>query len=416
MPVMTTVIVGSSLGGVRTAQALRVAGYDGEVVLVGEESTLPYDKPPLSKALLAGTTTAEAITLLTEQAAADAGIRLMLGNPATRLHVDERLVELAGGKRLAFDDVVIATGARARPSPWGEPPGVHLLRTLDDAVTLGAALRRGGPLVVIGAGFIGAEVAATARGMGLGDVTVVDPVHVPLSRVLNPVVAERFGRLHAERGVNLRFGVGVSGIDQAADGLAVRLSDGATLIAATVVVGIGAVPNDEWLRSSGLQIDDGVVCDQHSRALGAPHVHAVGDVARWFHPRHGRVVRAEHWTNAVEQASCVAYNIVHPDGPRAYEPVEYIWSDQYDWKIQLVGRTGDDLAHTMVAGKDPARAFAVLFVDPGGSFCGAVTVNWPRALIACRRALATAHPLAEVQRTVEATLKRASAGVAGSHR
>jgi phthalate 3,4-dioxygenase ferredoxin reductase subunit len=413
MRVMTTVIVGSSLGGVRTAQALRIAGYDGEIMLVGEERALPYDKPPLSKALLAGTRTAEAITLLTEQAAADAGICLMLGNPATRLYVDERFVELADGERLAFDDVVIATGARARSSPWGDPPGLHVLRTLDDAVTLGAALRQGGPLVVVGAGFIGAEVAATARGMGLEDVTVVDPAPVPLSRVLHPVVAEQFGSLHAERGVNLRFGVGITGIDQVADGLAVHLSDGVTLTAATVVVGIGAVPNDEWLRSSGLRIDDGVVCDEHSRALGAPHVHAVGDVARWFHPRHGSLVRLEHWTNAVEQASCVAHNIVHPDEPRAYEPVEYVWSDQYDWKIQLAGRTGDDLAHVSVAGQDPARTFAVLFADPGGSFCGALTVNWPRALIACRRALATARPLAEVQHAVEATLKRASAGVAG---
>ncbi|MFF9808216.1 NAD(P)/FAD-dependent oxidoreductase [Streptomyces coeruleorubidus] len=409
----TTVIVGSSVGGVRTAQALRRAGYDGEVVLVGEERTLPYDKPPLSKAMLAGTTTPDAIALLTEQAAAEAGIRLMLGRPATRLHVDERIVELAGGERLTFDDVVIATGVRARPSPWGTPPGVHVVRTLDDAVALGTALRRGGPLVVIGAGFIGAEVAATARGLGLEEVTVVDPVPVPMSRVLNPAVAERFARLHADRGVDMRFGVGVSGIDQVSDGLAVRLTDGATLPAATVVVGIGAIPNDEWLRSSGLQIDNGVVCDENSRAVGAPHVHAVGDVARWFHPRHGSLVRVEHWTNAVEQAACVAHNIVHPDRPRAYEPVEYVWSDQYDWKIQLAGRTGDDLAHVTVEGADPTRTFAVLYADPEGGFSGAVTVNWPRALITCRRALAATHTLDEVRRTVEATLKPAAAAAAG---
>jgi phthalate 3,4-dioxygenase ferredoxin reductase subunit len=409
----TTVIVGSSVGGVRTAQALRVAGYDGEVVLVGEERALPYDKPPLSKAMLAGTTTADAIGLLTEQAAAEAGIRLMLGTPATGLRVDEHVVELAGGERLAFDDVVIATGVRARPSPWGEPPGVHVLRTLGDATALGTALRRGGPVVVIGAGFIGAEVAATARGIGLDDVTVVDPVPVPLSRVLNPAVAERFARLHADRGVDVRFGVGVSGIDQVGDGLAVHLTDGSTLPAATVVVGIGAVPNDEWLRSSGLQIDDGVVCDEHSRAFGAPHVHAVGDVARWFHRRHGRLVRVEHWTNAVEQATCVAHNIVHPDSPRAHEPVEYVWSDQYDWKIQLAGRTGGDLPYVMVAGADPTRTFAALYADDDGSFRGAVAVNWPRAVVACRRALSAPHSLDAVRRAVEATLKPAPARAAG---
>jgi uncharacterized protein with PIN domain len=169
----------------------------------------------------------------------------------------------------------------------------------------------------------------------------------------------------------------------------------------------------EVIRRLDLARDHGVVCDQCSRALGAPHVHAVGDVARWFHPRHGRLVRIEHWTNAVEQATCVAHNIVNPDGPRAYVSVEYVWSDQYDWRIQLVGRTGGDLAHVTVAGKDAASTFAVLFADRHGSVCGAVTVNWPRALIACRRALATAHPLGEVQRAVEATLKPASAGVAG---
>ena len=407
------VIVGSSVGGVRTAQALRTAGYDGDVVLVGEESALPYDKPPLSKAMLTGATTAGAITLLTEQAAADAGIRLLLGRRAVQLHVDEQAVELDGGERLAYDDVVIATGARARPSPWGEPPGVHVLRTLDDAIALSADLRRGGPLVVIGAGFVGAEVAATARGMGVEHVTVVDPVPVPLSRVLNPAVAQRFATLHADRGVDTRFGVGVVGIDEVPGGLAVRLSDGATLPAAVVVVGIGAVPNDEWLRSSGLQIDDGVVCDEYSRAVGAPHVHAVGDVARWFHRRHGRLVRVEHWTNAVEQAACVAHNIVHADAPRAHEPVEYVWSDQYDWKIQLAGRTGGDLDHITVPGADPERSFAVLYADPDGGFAGAVTVNWPRALVSCRRLLGAASTLEEVRGSVEGLVKRAPTALRG---
>ncbi len=396
-----------------TAQALRAAGYAGEVVLVGEERALPYDKPPLSKAVLAGTTSADAIALLTEEAAAEAGIRLVLGRAATRLRLQEQVVELAGGERLAYDDVVVATGARARPSLWGEPPGVHVLRTLDDAAALGAALRRGGPLVVIGAGFVGAEVAATARGMGVEQVTVVDPVPVPLGRVLDPAVAQRFATLHADRGVSTRFGVGVAGIDEVPGGaLAVRLTDGATLPADAVVVGIGAVPNDEWLRTSGLQIDDGVVCDRYSRALGAPHVHAVGDVARWFHPRHERLVRVEHWTNAVEQAACVAHNIVHPDRPRAHEPVEYVWSDQYDWRIQLAGRTGGDLAHVTLPGADPARTFAVLYGHPDGGFAGALTVNWPRALVTCRRAVGAARTLEEVRRTVEAMVQQAHAGAA----
>lgn len=401
-----TVIVGASIGGVRTAQALRAAGYAGEVLLVGAEPTLPYDKPPLSKALLAGTTTAAGVTLLTEQAAAEAGIRLLLGRPATRLAVDERYVELADGGRIAYDDVVVATGARARPSPWGEPPGVHVLRTLDDAIALGAALRRGGPLVVIGAGFVGAEVAATARGMGVERVSLVDPAPVPLSRAVGPEVAQLIADLHAGHGVATRFGIGVTAIDPHSDGLTVRLADGSALPAATVVVGIGAVPDDEWLRSSGLQVDDGLVCDGYGRAVGADHVHAVGDVARWFHPRHQRLVRFEHWTNAVEQAACVAHNIVHPDWPRAHEPVEYVWSDQYDWKIQLAGRTGGDLDHELVRGRD--GAFAVLYADADGRLAGAATVNWPRALVACRRAVGGAAALTDVRDAVEVLAGRAA--------
>jgi phthalate 3,4-dioxygenase ferredoxin reductase subunit len=392
-----TVIVGASVGGVRTAQALRAAGYGGEIVLVGDEAALPYDKPPLSKGLLAGTATVESVSLLTREAATAAGIELLLGRAATG--VANGAVQLADGTELPFDDLVVATGARARPSPWGTPPGVHVVRSLDDAQGLGAALRAGGPLVVVGAGFIGAEVAATALGMGLTEVTVVDPVPVPLSRVLSREVAAVFGELHAGRGVTTRFGVGVADIREAGDGLEVVLDDGTALPAATVVVGIGAVPNDDWLAGSGIPTDDGVLCDSHCRSIGAPHVWAVGDVARWWHPGYERTVRLEHWTNAVEQAVCVAHNIVHPDDLRSHAPVEYVWSDQYDWKIQLVGRTGGG-THVRVEGADPEK-FAVLYAE-GDRFVGALTVNWPKALVTCRRALAGGGAaLAEVLGKVE---------------
>ncbi|MCU1629217.1 MAG: pyridine nucleotide-disulfide oxidoreductase [Pseudonocardia sp.] len=407
----TTVVVGSSVGGVRTAQALRAAGYPGDVVLVGEEPDLPYDKPPLSKALLAGTASTQDIGLLTQQAAVDAGIRLVLGRAAIRLDVDARVVELADGERLGYDDLVIATGARARPSPWGELPGVHVLRTLDDAVALRADLLRGGPLIVIGAGFIGAEVAATARTTGV-DVTIVDPAPVAMSRVLEPADAMLFGLLHERQGVATRFGYGVTGIDRTEGALRVRLADGSTLPAAAVVVGIGAVPNDGWLASSGLRIDDGVVCDRYGRAVDAPRIHAVGDVARWFHPRHDALVRVEHWTNAVEQAACVAHNITHPEDLRAHSPVEYVWSDQYDWKIQLAGRTGGSLDHVIVDGADPTRSFAVLYAGTDGRLRGAVTANWPKALVLCRRALAGGASLDDTRGAVAAaTVRTTSAGV-----
>ncbi|MFK0159449.1 NAD(P)/FAD-dependent oxidoreductase [Streptomyces sp. NPDC090499] len=382
-----TVIVGASVGGVRTAQALRAAGYDGEIVLIGDEDVPPYDKPPLSKALLAGTATVESVGLLPADAAAEARVELALGNAATGVDQEHRRVLLSDGTSLHYDDLVIATGSRARQSPWGTPFGVHVVRSLADAEALGAALRVGGPLVVVGGGFIGAEVAATALGMGLDDVTVVDPVPVPLSRVLNPEVAAVFGTLHAARGVRTRFGVGVTGIEETGEGLEVCLDDGTVLPAATVVVGIGAVPNDDWLAGSGIPTDDGVLCDSHCRSIEDPRIWAVGDVARWWHPRYGRTVRLEHWTNAVEQAACVAHNITHPDDLRDHAPVEYVWSDQYDWKIQLVGRTGGEIAHVRVDGADPERSFAVLYADESDRFVGALTVNWPKALITCRRVL-----------------------------
>ncbi|MES9602412.1 MULTISPECIES: NAD(P)/FAD-dependent oxidoreductase [Actinomadura] len=406
MSVSTVVIVGASVGGVRTARALRSSGHAGEIVLVGAEEHLPYDRPPLSKAFLAGTATRGELTLLGEDTADAAGIRLELGTPATAVDVAGRAVELADGRRLAFDELVVATGARPRPSPWGAPPGLHVLRTLDDAVALREDLRCGGPLVVVGAGFIGAEVAATATAMGLADVTLVDPARAPLGRVLSPAVARRFARLHADRGVRTRFGAAVTGVEAVDGGLVVGLDDGSRLPAATVVVGIGAVPNDEWVRGSGLTVADGVVCDRYSRARGASNVHAVGDVARWFHPRRRRLVRAEHWTNAVEQAERVAHNITHPDDLQAHDPVEYAWTDQYDWRIQMVGRTGGGLDHVILPGADPDHGFAVLYADPAGEFAGAVAVNWPRVVIACRKALRAPVSLATMRENITAATER----------
>lgn len=393
----TTVVVGSSVGGVRTAQALRRAGYDGDVLLVGEETRPPYDKPPLSKALLAGTIAEQDIGLLTEEAAGKADIQLLLGRTARRLDVAHSVVEFDDGERLHYDDIVIATGASARPSPWGQPTGVHLLRSIADSAALREDLGAGGHLVVVGGGFIGAEVASTARGLGL-EVSIVDPVPVPMSRVLGIGVGELFCDLHRNNGVHTNFGIGVEGIGGERGALGVTLTDGERVDASVVVVGIGAVPNDAWLASSGLPVDNGVVCDEHCRAIGAPHVYAVGDVARWWHPRHGERVRVEHWTNAVEQATVVAHNIAHPDELRAYAPVEYVWSDQYDWKIQVVGRTGVG-KHELIG--DPADGrFAAIYRTDGDSLAGLVTVNWPRAMITARRAIVAGTSLAEFRDTL----------------
>jgi phthalate 3,4-dioxygenase ferredoxin reductase subunit len=386
--VATVVVVGSSVGGVRTAQALRSAGFEGRVVLVGEEARLPYDKPPLSKQFLAGSWDAERVALLTQAAADAARIELRLGVAAQRLDVAGRQVVLDDGERLDYDAVVIATGAAARPSPWAARSGVHVVRTLNDSESLQADLRRDGHVVVVGGGFIGAEVAATARALGR-EVTVVDPLPVPIGRVVGAEVGAHFAELHRRHGVATRFGTGVESVEGDAGQLRVVLTDGTELSAATVVVGIGATPNDGWLADSGLLVENGVVCDEFSRAVDTPAVHAVGDVARWFHPDHGEHTRVEHWTNAVDQAVCVAHNIAHPDDLRAYRPIEYVWSDQYDWKIQIVGRPHRATEHHLVG--DPAAdkpRFAALYRGHEGQLTAAVTVNWPKALVTCRRLMA----------------------------
>lgn len=406
----TVVVVGSSVGGVRTAQALRREGFAGRLVLVGEESAAPYDKPPLSKQYLAGEWEPDRLCLLTEDAAAASDIELRLGVAAVRLDVAARQVVLADGTALDFDHVVVGTGATARPSPWPAESGVHVIRTLADVDGLRADLAEGGPVVVVGGGVIGAEAAATIRRLG-HDVTMVDPLATPLARLVGPEVGRPLEELHRRNGVDTRFGVGVEGIDGKAGGLTVRLTDGTVLPAATVLVGIGAVPNDAWLADSGLLVDNGVVCDRYCRAVDSDHVWAVGDVARWQDPRYPAEVRVEHWTNAVEQAAAVAHNIVHPDDVQAYAPLEYVWSDQYDWKMQIVGHVARGSRYEVVGDllAEPTRA-AVIYATDDGKLAGAVTVNWPKVTVASRRALGPGIDFDEFVAQIHALPARPVAG------
>jgi phthalate 3,4-dioxygenase ferredoxin reductase subunit len=383
----TALVVGSSVAGIRTAQSLCAGGFDGRVLIVGEETTEPYDKPPLSKHFLAGTWDAGKLSLLAGRPL-DERVELRLGVAAEHLDTADKQVMLADGTRVPYDVCVIATGAAARPSPWAACHGVHVLRSLGHSAALRQDLLRGGEVVIVGGGFIGAEVAATANRLG-GSVTIVDPLPDPMTRVLGPQVGPFFTGIHERHGVGTRFGTGVVSVEGRAGDLRVILDDGSGLTASTVVVGIGAVPNDVWLRSSDLEIDDGVICDEYCRARGAQEVFAAGDVARWPHPRYSEHVRVEHWTNAVEQAACVAYNITHPDEPVAYRPVEYVWSDQYDWKIQIAGSPARMSGHHLVGDLTGTRPrAAIAYTDADGRLGAAVTVNWPRALVTCRRLLA----------------------------
>jgi NADPH-dependent 2,4-dienoyl-CoA reductase/sulfur reductase-like enzyme len=390
--VSRTVIVGGSVGGVRTAQALRAEGYDGEIVLVEAEHELPYDKPPLSKSLLSGKQTADDVRLLTIEQAAELGIELVLGARATGLRRAERLLEVADRDPIAYDDLVIATGSAAKRGPWGERPGLHVVRTLADAHALREDLATGAPVVVIGAGFIGAEVVATARSLGL-DAVLVDPLPTPMSRAFEPEVGEIFLDLHRRHGVDCRLGHGVTAIDGERGAFTVTLDDGSTIEAGCVVVGIGAAPDTRWLEGSGLTLNDGVVCDATLRSVDDPAVHAVGDVARW--QSDAGQVRVEHWTNAVDQAACAARNIVHRDDPRDYVLSEYVWTDQYDWKIQVVGHTMGG-AGRVVLRDVAADRLAVVYADGDGVFVGAAVANWPRALISFRKALKSPMNVAEL--------------------
>lgn len=353
------VIVGASLAGLRAAEALREKGAEGSIVLVGDEARAPYDRPPLSKEILRGDWQMDRLALkpISDM---DLGLDLRSGVAATRCDVQGRSLELSDGTKLPFDAMVIATGARARRlRDQPELEGIFTLRTAEDAMAIRGALTKGAPkVVVIGAGFIGAEVAASCRSLGL-DVAMVEAAPTPMARLLPQAIGDVVSSLHRDQGVDLHLGVGVAGFEGEDRVAAVLLDDGSRIQADVVVVGVGATPATDWLESSGLTIDDGVVCDERCRA--APNIVAAGDCARWLSKRYGSHVRAEHWTNATDQAVAAADALLHGDEAAPYDPVPYVWSDQYKIKIQIAGRPrASDKVH-IVHGSPEDLRFAALF-------------------------------------------------------
>ncbi|MEV1296079.1 FAD-dependent oxidoreductase [Pseudonocardia sp. NPDC049635] len=329
-------VVGAGLAGLRTVEGLRRSGFDGRISLVGAEEHLPYDRPPLSKQYLAGEWERSKLDLIAAEGLAELGVRTHLGRRAVALRPGE--VELDDGSTLHADAIVLAVGVAPRTLD-DQPRSAHVLRSVEESDALRTALANSSSLLVVGAGFIGAEVASTALDRGLA-VTVLEAGPVPMARVLGPDVGALAARLAAEAGADLRCGVAVSALTDAG----ASLSDGSVLNADTVVVGIGGRLDLGWLEPAGPDLAGGIPCDEHGRVEGLPGVWAVGDAAAWVDPRFGDRVRHEHWTSAVDQAAVVARDIAGAEPPPPTVP--YFWSDQFGLKIQLIGRP--DLADGML--------------------------------------------------------------------
>ncbi|PPJ25571.1 NAD(P)/FAD-dependent oxidoreductase [Nocardia nova] len=378
------VVVGASVAGMRTTQALRAGGHRGAITVVGEERHLPYDKPPLSKQMLDNRTDAAPAPLLTRDDLEALDIELLLGTRAVGLDVDRKVVTTADSTELDYDNLVIATGVRPRTLPGTESlANVHTLRTADDAAALRRELRPGRRGVIIGAGFIGAEVASAARAHGV-EVTLVEAQSQPHAHQFGVEIGRALAELHASNGVELRFGAGFAEFIGTGRATAVRLTDGSRLPADFVVVGIGARPATDWLTTSGLPVPDGISCDEFLRVPGFPGIYAVGDVALRKHPFYGEALRVEHWTNANEHASVVAATLLGGPPPRAALP--YVWSDQYGKRIQIVGRPALGTAR-ILHGALGSGDLVAGYTDADGVLVGAVVVDDPRVLMTLRRAI-----------------------------
>lgn len=394
----SVIVVGASLAGWRAVETLRAEGFEGTVSLVGGERHLPYDRPPLSKQVLAGTWPPEKAVLADKRRSSELRVHEVLGRPAIGLDVDRRSVRLGDGEELAADAVVLACGATPRLLPGtGEltaRDGLFTLRTLDDSLELRTAVtaREAARVVVVGAGFIGAEVASTCAALGCR-VTVLEALDIPLSNVLGPVLGAHCASLHASHGVDLRTGVSVAGVrtvgrDETTTGgagrLVVDLAGGEQVPADVVVVGIGVTPSTEWLADSGLEIENGVVCDD--RLFAADGVVAAGDVARWMwrHDGEEELIRIEHWEVASQGGMAAARALLAGRArARSFTPVPYFWSDQFDIRFQVLGSPRGDDEVELVEGSLEEGKFVALF-GRAGRLRAVMAIGRPRHLMGYR--------------------------------
>ena len=389
----TAVVIGASLAGMHAARTLRHEGHGGPIVVIDPDSYAQFDRPPLSKQFLAEDLDPDRIML--QSAREDLGLDLRLGTRATALDTSARSVSVQHHDgtldSIAYDSLVIAAGASARHLPGtAEVRGVHVVRTVADSLALRAELEAGPRrVVVIGAGFIGGEVAATCRGRGL-EVTLVEAMPVPLERALGAAMGAVCAQVHVEHGVDVRLSTGVDGLETSVDAdgqrrvTAVNLTDGTTVTADVVVVGIGVQVNTGWLEGSGLTLDDGIVCDE--TLLAAPGVVAAGDIARYHSQRFDRSFRIEHWEHAIAGGEAAARRLLadaRGDAGAVFDPVPWFWSDQYDRKIQLSGRPESTDEARVVHGSTEEFRFVTMY-GRQGRLVGVLGMNRPRHVIQLR--------------------------------
>ncbi|MCG9476387.1 MAG: NAD(P)/FAD-dependent oxidoreductase [Actinomycetia bacterium] len=388
----TSVIVGASLAGINAARTLRLQGHTGSIIVVDADSERPYDRPPLSKQMLTGEWEPEKILLPAGKEDLDLEFRLGVRAKAVDLAARQITLEGADGTvaNTAFDSLIIASGASARRLPdTAGIAGVHVVRTLADSLALRAELEAGpSRVVVIGAGFIGAEVASSCRKRGI-EVTLVEAMPLPLERILGAEMGRVCAQVHIENGVDLRLGTGVLQLEtEIVDGVekvvGVALTDGTSVATEVVVVGIGVTLNIDWLEGSGLTLDDGVVCD--NTLLAAPGVVAAGDIARYPSARFGRMLRVEHWETAIAGGEAAARRLLAEasgETPVVFDPIPWFWSDQYDRKIQLAGRPMPTDTCVVVHGSTDEFRFVALYGD-GDRLTGVLGMNRPRHVVQLR--------------------------------
>jgi 3-phenylpropionate/trans-cinnamate dioxygenase ferredoxin reductase subunit len=369
----TFVLLGGGLASVTAASTLRTEGFDGRVIIVGDESHVPYSRPPLSKDVLRGEKSPERTWLRPPAWYSSKDVELLLGVRAASVDPAAHVVEFADGARLAYDKLLVATGGvpRTLDIPGADLPGVFFVRKLDDALALREHLTPGAPVVVIGAGFIGAEVAASARTLGC-EVTVLEVAKIPLGRALGPEIGQVYADVHRERGVNLRTGVGAERIEGHGRAQRVVATDGRVHDASVVVIGVGLVPELDLARRSGIATGNGLIVDEYCRSSAAD-VFAAGDIAN--HPNRflGRRIRIEHWQNAQHQGAAAAHNMLGQRKP--FREVPWVWSDQYEHNLQVVGLP-DPTQSMVVRGDAATRNFSAFFMRDG-RVTAALAVNRP---------------------------------------